>query len=338
MQLSENNAAILPWVIRGKIVESKTYRDEAVAWMTNNRAPAAAIRIIKAGVPASKLSPDWTTGIRAFIETAATASAFLRLVSDRAFQVVPLRQRNLITTDPGTAVMVGESVAKPLTPIEWQTVVLEPVVKAIATTAFSNELWLRIDADGQAYMHRQLVKAVSKAIDSIWLDLITSTGTPSAASYGPTAADAWKDLRSAAAVVNASGVARAYWVLSPSAANRAAGLDASGIGVFPAMSGTGGELMNWPALVSAGVADGQAYLIDADRILAGADAIVPRETQEADLLMSTTPAMDSATPRSAQMTSTWQTDSTGVICEAVFAARALFDSAVYAITGINWGG
>jgi hypothetical protein len=165
-----------------------------------------------------------------------------------------------------------------------------------------------------------------------------STATPGAATHGPTAANAWADLRGAVDSVNTSGAAKLYWLCGLHTANRAATLDAAGLPVFSAMSATGGELCQIPALVSAGVPTNELILIDGNSILAATEAIIPRETQEADLLMSTTPAMNSTTPTATQMTSMWQTDSTGVIAEAVFSARVMRDAAVYTVTGVNWGG
>lgn len=344
MQPSENPAAVLPWVLRGKLYAAKHFHDGDVAdWMIRNRAPAAAVRIFKAGIPVgSTLDPDYNSAVTAFIASAATTSAFFRLLADRAVRSVPLRSRVMITTSPGLAVEVMEGFAKPLSAVQTKTVVLEPR-KAVGQAAFSNELWLDLSAAGQQQMHLDLVACVSKAVDALFLQAITSTGTSSAASSGPTAADAWADLRTALSVVNTSGGGKLYWLLSPSVANRAATLDAAGINVFPAMGPTSGEIVGLPALVSAGVPSGELYLLDASRILANSDTIVARTSSQADMLLSDTPNMSSTGPTAAAMTSLWQTDSTGIQTEAVIGAQVLHldpndaDDPVHITTGINWG-
>lgn len=335
MQLPDNPAATLAWLIRAKLYAARTTFEGAVDWMAANRAPQQAQRIFKAGVPAaSTTDPDFNAAVSAFMGSAKTASALLRLLADNAVVRVPLRTRVMITTAPGVAVGVAEGAAKPLHTVDWTTVVL-PTAKAVASAVFSDELWSDLSGPGQAQFHKDLVAAVAPAIDTVFFDMLTHTGTPSHASSGPTAANAWTDLRTALLATNTSGAARLYWACGPAVASRAATLDAAGIPVFPAAPN---ELANYPLLVTSGCPVNELYLLDGTGICANADTIIPRVTTQADMLLADNPTMSAAPPTPAAMTSMFQTNCVGLQVEAFFGAQTLRDTAVHVTTGINWGG
>jgi hypothetical protein len=338
MQLLEGSpAAVFPWTIRGKFFALRHGYDDALAWMAANRAPAAAIRIVKAGVPAaSTKDPDFNAAVSAFVGSASTASVFFRLLSDNVVNVVPLRTRVMLTLSPGIGVAAGEGAAKPVQAVDWITVVV-PALKAQATEAFTDEFWSSLSAAAQAQFHRDLVAAVGRAVDGVFLDVITHTATPTNISAGPTAANAWTDLRTALNSVSTTGASRLVWVMGPTVANRAAALDAAGIPVFPAMSPTGGEMANLPAIVSGGCPAGELHLIDGTGLAAGTDTIIPRTTIEADILLNTSPTMSSSTPAAAALTSMFQTNSVGLQLDVIFGATTLRDTANHITTGVAWG-
>jgi hypothetical protein len=290
---------------------------------------------MKTGVPAAgTYDPDYNAAVSAFAGSAKTASVLYRLLADNAVMRLPLRTRVMITTAPGIAVQVGEGAAKPLQAVDWTTVVL-PTAKTISQAVFSNELWMDLSGPGQAQFHRDLVAAVAPAVDAVFFDMITHTGTPSNASSGPTAANAWSDLRTALLSTNASGVGKLYWACGTAVGNRAATLDAAGIPVFPAAPN---ELAQYPLVITSGCPSGELYLLDGSGIAANADTIIPRETTQADMMLNTTPTGSSAVPTGSAMTSLWQTNSIGLQVEAYFGSVTLRDTAVHVTTGINWGG
>lgn len=337
-QLEGSRAAVLPWVFRGNIWAANGNREAAVSKMIADHAPAEAVRIVRSPVTAlTSTDAGYSSAVTALIESTATVSAFLRMLTDDAFQRLPLRTRSLITTTAGTGVQVGEGAAKPISDVVVTSVVL-PVVKAIATSVFSNEVLSDVSAKGQQYFHRQLITALAKAVDTIFCDLLTHTGTPTNATAGPTAANAMTDLRVAQLAVNTSGAGKLYWLMGPAVANRASGLDAAGIPVFPTMSATGGTLLGAPALVSAGVPAGELYLIDASGIAAGADTIVQRESRQSSVQMDTAPTGSSTTPTATTLVSMFQTNSTLLLVEAIFGAITIRDNACHVTTGISWGG
>jgi HK97 family phage major capsid protein len=338
LQLEGSSAAILPWVFRGNLWAAQSNREDAVNKMIAHGAPAQAVRLVKSPVSAiTTTDAGYNSAVTALIESTATVSAFLRMLQDGAFQRVPFRTRCLITTTPGTAVQVGEGAAKPISDVVVTSVVL-PVVKALAQSVFTNEVLSDVSARGQQYFHRQLVTALAKAVDTVFCDLLTHTGTPTNATAGPTAANAMADLRVAQLAVNTSGAGKLYWLMGPAVANRASALDAAGIPIFPTLSASGGTLLGAPALVSAGVPANEIYLIDGSGIAANSDTIELRKSSQTSVQMDTAPTGSSATPTATTLVSMFQADSTVLLVEAIFGAITLRDNAVHVTTGVNWGG
>lgn len=341
MQMIEAPSAVLPWIIRGKVLAAKTSRDSALDWMVGNRAPAAAVSHIRAAVGAAGThDPGYQSAVLAFFESTRTSSAFFRLLFDRAFRVIPMYKRIAITTIPATAAQIGEGKAKPLSRLAQTYVTLLPM-KAIAQTVITNELLFDVGSAGQTAFHRELVNACSVAVDGVFLPSLVDTGTTSTPSAGPTAANAWKDLRTALLSLNLGEASKPYWISAPNVAVMAATLaDSAGGAAFGgAMTPQGGELCGQPCIVSSGVPAGELFLVDAARLAANGDTIAVRETTEGDMLMQDgSPPMSSATPTGSTMTSMWQTNSTGLQCDAIFGVQKFADDAVSVVTGINWGG
>ena len=135
--------------------------------------------------------------------------------------------------------------------------------------------------------------------------------------------------------VNTVGQAKLYWIAAPDVAKMASILDPD---VFPAMSASGGEIANLPAVVSSGVPDGSLYLIDGSGIAADGGAVTVSASSQADILMDTQPSMDATTPTPASMVSMFQSNSTALKADAWFGVQVLRDDAVAVIEGISWGG
>jgi HK97 family phage major capsid protein len=338
----ESPIAVLSWVARAKAIAAKGYHDEAAAWMAANRAPEKAQRIFKspagAGSTIDSDLGDYGISIGAWSDSMRTQSAFYRILNDNGFTRVPIRTRVGITTVPVTGSVVGEGAAVPLSPLQLQNLMLQPV-KAASLIVVTDELLRDISAAGQAALSRALMGAVSDAVDAAFLDAIVSTGTTSIGSSGATAVDAKADLRAALLAVNTVGAAKLYWIAAPDVAKRASTLDATGLDAFPAMSAMGGELANLPCIVSSsGVPAGSLYLVDASGIAADGGPVTVKVSTQGDVLMDTAPPMNATTPTPASLVSLWQTNSTGLLANAWLGAQVLRDDAVAVITGISWGG
>jgi hypothetical protein len=346
MQLNENPAITLPWLLRIQLWTAQTTRDEAINKAIACRAPAAAIRImqspthiLKAPVGAHTThDPDYHSAVGAFVDSMRTQSFFYRALADRAFQIVPLRTRVGFSPTPSVATVVDEGSGKPVSAISFTTLMLEPG-KVATAGVLTRELLDDLSAGGQQYFVNQLKAAVATAVDGAFLELAVDTGTTSTASSGTSAVNAKHDLRTAQLLVSTAGAGRFYIVCSSDVAVKAATLaTADGADAFPAMSATGGEMSNLPAIVSAALPAGELLVVDASGFVAGGDTIETRASTQGDLLMNTVPNMSSAVPTPAQLVSMWQTNCTGYICEAWFGAQKMRDDCIAVVTGINWGG
>jgi len=337
----ESPIALLGHVARMKAIAAKQYAGAAEDWAIANGVPERARNIYKASVgAASTLDSDtgsYGIAIGAWSDSMRTRSAFYRILNDNGFTRLPVRTRVGITVSPVTGAVRGEGNAVPVSPIQLSNVTLQPV-NASSLIVVTDELIRNISAAGQAALSRALMGAVSDAVDGAWLDAIVSTGTTSNPSGGGTAVDAKSDLRTALLAVNSVGMAKPYWISSVDVAKKASTLtDTAGLDAFPAMSATGGEMANLPAIVSSGVPAGELYLVDASGIAADGGPVTVRASSQADVLMDSAPTMDSDTPTGAQMTSMFQSNSTALLANAWIAAQVLRDDAVAVITGIDWG-
>ena len=104
------------------------------------------------------------------------------------------------------------------------------------------------------------------------------------------------------------------------------------------MSPLGGELLNIPFLICDAVADDELHLIDASQFASDLDTIQLRASSEADVLLADDPAMNSANPVAAQMTSLFQSNSVGLLAVVYFASERLRPNSTATITNVDWGG
>jgi HK97 family phage major capsid protein len=285
--------ATLGWVARAKALVGRSDRHSVENWLAANGAPAAAQRIFaKATVGSGNtIDSDLADGISisAWSDSLRTRSVFYRLLADSAFMRVPMRTRVGLAISTATGAVVPEGAAIPVSRITLDNVLLEPV-KASALIVCTNELLQNVSAAGQQLFNRELMGAVSDAVDTEFLDLVTSTGTTSTASAGVTSVDAKHDLRTALLALDIGGASKLYWIATPDVAARASTLaDTAGGDAFAAMSASGGELANLPAIVSSGVPSGSLYLVDASGIAADGGPVTVETSWQADVLMDTAP-------------------------------------------------
>jgi HK97 family phage major capsid protein len=329
--------ATLGWITRIKAYTARTTAADAEAWATAAGAPLAAMRLSKAAI-GSGASGDLGTygglGISSWIESARTASAFYRLIADNAVRRLPMQSRAVVLSG-ATAAVVDEGKAIPVSKISLVPVNLVPV-KVSGITIQTNEALRNIGSAGQMALNRELLSVASTAVDGKFLSVV-ATGAPTSASAGVTAVNAYHDLRTALLSV-ATDNARPYIICAVDVAAKASTLsDTAGAPAFPAMSASGGEMANLPALVSSAVPPGELHVIDAASVAADALAPMVDVSVQGDIEMSTTPTMDATTPTSVQLVSLWQCDLTAIRINAEFGVQALRTTAAYKITAINWG-
>jgi HK97 family phage major capsid protein len=334
--------ATMGWAARALAIASKSYAGAAENWLIDNRAPQKAQQIFKAAISASNTTDsdlgDYGISIGQWTDSLRTRSAFFRLLADNAFTRVPMRTRVGLATSTASGAIVPEGEAVPVSRVTLDNVLLLPV-KASALITVTDTLLRDVSAAGQALFNRELMSAVSDAVDAAFVDSILSTGITSNPSAGVSAVNAKHDLRTALLAVNTIGAARLYWLASVDVAKKAAALaDSAGGDAFPAMSPTGGELTALPCIVSSGLPDGTLLLLDASGIAADAAQVSVDLSRQATIRMDTAPVMSSVVPTAAQMTSMFQTNSAALLASAWFGAQVLRDDALAMVTSINWGG
>jgi HK97 family phage major capsid protein len=228
-----------------------------------------------------------------------------------------------------TGAVTAEGKATPVSKVVINNVQLVPS-KVTALIVCTDELLTRVDAAGQALFSRELLGAISDAVDAAFVSTI-ATGVTPITSTGP-----MPDLRAALAAVNFVGQARPYWLAHPATAGLMSTLTATKGGPgTSAASVVGGELANLPLLTSTGVPTGSLYLIDGSGLAVNAETPTVDVSQEADIEMSTTPASASDTPTAAQMVSMFTTNSTALLATAWVAFQRLRTNAVAVVTGIT---
>jgi hypothetical protein len=344
MQLPEPSAiATLGWLARAEAIASKSFADEARRWLADNHAPVQAQRIFdgrihaKAAVGAGSTT-DSTLGqfgisIGAWSDAARTRSAFYRIWADGGFTKVPMETRVGMVTSSPTGAVVAEGKAVPVGKVTLNNVALTPI-KVGALIVVTDNLLLDIGV-GQSVFNRELLGAISDAVDTAFVDKLDNGLTPIASS---TPMD---DLRSALLQVSIGAGSRLYWIAATDVAIFGATLGSTKGGQpVSAASATGGELGNIPLLVAHGVPSGTLYLVDAAAI--AVDAVAPSVdvSSQADILMDTAPGMASDVPTPAQMVSMFQTNSVALKATAIFGCEKSRSNAVAVVTGITsakWG-
>jgi hypothetical protein len=332
-------AAVLGWIARGQAVASRGYPGDAANWLAANGAPERAQRIVKAAIGAGTTTDSdlgsYGISIGQWSEACRTRSVFYRLLADGAFVAMPMYTPIGIAVGTLSGALVDEGAGTPVGKVKIGNVQLLPH-KAVALIVVTQELLRDVSSAGQTLFNRELLGAISDAVDSAVFEMLIDTSSPSIASTSPLA-----DLRAALLAVNSVGLARLYWVAAPDVAKLASTLSITDGGpAFAAASATGGELANLPLLVSSGLGAGTLALLNGSGIAANGLAPVVSVSTQADIAMDTAPPMNATTPTPAQMVSMFQTNSAAVKAIAEFAVEKLRDDAVTTVTGINattWG-
>lgn len=201
------DGATLAWAARGMALKLPAET------MRHLGAPAKAIEIRK-GMTTGVLEAAGAGPINAFAESAAPQSAFLRMVSDRSFQLAPMRLPLLYSTGDVSAAMVTEGAPITAVDVALDGVKLAPRKAATILTA-TKEAWGDISGPGQAYINALLRKAVGKVADG---QMIAALGTipaeTAAADDSAAVRSAFQEM--AAQLIREAGQ-RMRWILSPQA-------------------------------------------------------------------------------------------------------------------------
>jgi HK97 family phage major capsid protein len=323
--------AVIGWAARKAAIASRGYAGDGDDWLAAH-APRAIVERIKAPIGAadSSVVPPYGISVGSWSDAARNRSVFYRLLADGAFVRTPFHVAVGMVVGTTSGALVTEGAAAPVGRITLGNTRLEPQ-KAISVVVTTMELLRDVSAAGQQLFNRELLGAVSDAVDGAFLAQMIDTASPAIASTAPRA-----DLRAALAAVSTVGAPRLYWVASQSVAELGSTLSTT-VGGFPfqACTPTGGELCGLPMMISGGIPAGELALINAAAIAADGAVPVVDVSSQADVKMDSVPPMNSVTPAATTMTSMFQSNSVALRAVAVFGCEKLRADAVSVITGIS---
>ncbi|TBD37724.1 MULTISPECIES: phage major capsid protein [Rhizobium] len=299
------------------------------------RLPAPAQRILKAAVGAGSLGdPAWAGQLAdmaaassAFLQALGARSAFAALLDQSVLTRAPLQSRVGAVSEGVVGAVNGEGEARPVSRMSLSGDALA-AQRADAVIVLSREILENSSAASQAFVSRQLRRAVAKALDVGFFSTLITSSTPTFAATDNHAAD----LKQMLDTVN-SGEGRLGWVAAPNVANSIALLnDPRGTSSPEGLS----EFLGLPFAVSPGLAAGTLILLDGDRILADVESLGVDVARHASLQMDDAPSMDATTPTATATVSLWQVNAVAIKISALFGAVAGTPDALAVMTGVEW--
>ena len=334
--LPENAALTFPQLLRGKAMARLTDHDRAVAWLNQTGAHRAARIMTKAPVGAtSTVDSDTAVMYGAWSQSMATASVFYKLLNE-GFRKFPMYKPMAFFASSPTAAINLEGHAAPVSRAVINNLILRPWMIATLIVLTKETLF---DPGAEAAFNKELKAASAQVVDSALVQMLfDDTAATTIPSSGSTPQDAVNDIRAATLALGTIGDAsRVVWLVAPDVARKASALGAEGGGVFPSMTPGGGQLRGINCLVSNGIPEGQAMLLDAAQIGAADDGTVGAITEQADIEMSDTPTGNGVTPTGASLVSMWTTNSIVMKLTATISAARLNDSGAVLLESIDWG-
>ena len=231
--------------------------------------------------------------------------------------------------------------AKPLSSVSLNGLTLQER-KAATVIAVSDDLLRFNNAAG--LLENSLRTGVAAAVDSIFLTNMLAGTTPIAS-----AGNIFVDLRAAMDATGSGSNSRFHLVVGPAVARHLALASTTvGAAAFSEMTVTGGVLPGGIVVHVSDALTDTGLLVDANALVANADAVRIRISQNASLEMDTAPGQSIATgsppaPAGAAgsptpgLISMFQTNSTAILCERIFGFQLLRATAAQSISGVEWG-
>ncbi|MGO6781517.1 phage major capsid protein [Rhizobium ruizarguesonis] len=327
-------AGTIQSLVRALVIAEKT--GETTADIADRlRLPAPAQRILKAAVGAGSLGdPAWAGQLAdmqaassAFLQSLGGRSAFGALLDQGILTRAPLRSPVGAVSEGVVGAVNAEGQARPVSRMSLSGDVLA-AQQADAIIVLSREVVENSSAASQAFVSRQLRRAVAKALDVGFFSTLITSSTPTFAATDNHAAD----LKQMLDTVN-SGEGRLAWIAAPDVGNSIALLnDGRGTASPEGVS----EFLGLPLAISPGIAAGTLVLLDGDSILADVEGLGIDVARHASLQMDNEPTMDAITPTATATVSLWQTNAVAVKVSALFGVAAGTDDALAVLTGIEW--
>lgn len=339
---TERNA--LPSVGR-YLLRARAHGDNPLSIAESEGESERVIRVLKAAIDpgtidggsmwGDELGSDMRVAQDGFIDSlrGPGGSVFFRLLND-GFTRVPLRTRLAIASAGATAFVRREGHVRPLTSMSFENSNGLELLEAVAVIIVTREVLKFMPPQAAALMDRELRAAVSDVVDQEFLAVVHAAASGLVAS-GVTLAAAIADLKALLGAVNVSQRSRLIWIGAPSVAKALA----SGLGedatAFPAMSPTGGRLLNIDFMVSDQVTGGRLYLLDAATVAADAEGVRLETVEHADLQLESAP--DSPGTASTVLHNLWQRNEAALTARVYFGLESFRTGGAAVLTGIDWG-
>jgi hypothetical protein len=288
--------------------------------------------------------PAWGSALASYAELSAgfvaslrSASFFDRVLADMV--AVPLRTRIGVFTTGAVGTVTAAGTPIPVSRMTLTGSALE-TFRATALVVITNELLKHGSNSALRLLAKELRAAVAVATDTAFFSAVTS-GAPSHASGGSTAALILADLNTMLGDVTIGAASKLYVGLSASnCAKLAMKLNTAGQSAFPGVGVTGGDVAGITVIPTDGLST-SAVLLDAAGVAAGDEIISIAAGSSATVEMSDTPVNTPLLTGSPQapvptsMVSMFQTDSTALRAIRYFGTQR-FRAAASVLTSISW--
>jgi hypothetical protein len=283
---------------------------------------AVAVGSIDGGTWGSQLAA-FQESSAGFVQSLAPFSSFDRILNDGGFTRTPLRTHIAVASSAAIGSTVSELATKPITQLSFSNAYL-PAHKAIGEFVFSHELVLSTTAASNKRFESELQKAVAKASDTKFLEIVTEgTGVASSPSSGLTAGALYNDLLAALETIEVGAGSKLYFILPANIATKASVLRDSG-GPF-VVSGKIGNINVIPT--SADTADG--ILLDASAVAADSELAITRVSDQSTVRLD-----DNPTSGTHRYVSLWQNNLMMFLTERYFGAAVLRPNGIAVISGM----
>jgi hypothetical protein len=307
---------------------------EARALATGEGASARVLRIIERAEPGMVLSPagspsTWGSELSAYVIAEEAFAASLRHVGavDRMLPdtvAVPLRSRISVNANAFVASETGEGEAKTVFELDVAGDVMSPK-KVAGILVLTAEL---VRAGGpvvENLLDRELRNAITSGTDAMVLPDLVALTTPISSS-----GSLMEDLATALAQITIGADSKLYFIARPEDVGQLAVTPGIVGPAFPQLGVNGGSVSGITVVVSTGLTDGTALLLDASQLLSAVEPV--RLDSSAHAMV----ALDSGAP--ATMTSLWQKDMLGLRAERLLAVHALRSTAVQSFSNVSYSG
>ncbi|MBB5536838.1 hypothetical protein [Rhizobium giardinii] len=298
--------------------------------------PASAARILRSAVGAGSISdPAWAGQLAdlaaassIFMQQLGGRSAFAALLDLGVITKAPLRSRVGAISEGAIGAVNAEGKARPVSRMSLNGDALLPQ-RADAIVVLSREVIENSSAASQAFVSRQLRRAVAKALDVGFFDTLLTSATPSFSSTG----DHPTDLKILLDAVN-TGEGRLAWIAATDVGNSICLLmDGRGDASPEGLS----EFVGLTLAISPGLPAGMLVLIDGDQVVADIQSLGIDVARHAALEMNDAPVGDAGTPTATALTSLWQTNAVAIRLSSLFGAATGTADALAIMTDITWG-